>query len=242
MPELEIISKFQEERIPALTSSKGWKEVLIKENREKLVALNSLEPDLIHVDPQYLKQDIPHALSIMYLRDGAANRLVKAAKLLPKGLKFLVWDAWRSLEVQQSLFDEFKKRLHKENPDWNDEKLNTETQTYVSLPSRNPSRPSPHNTGGAVDLSVCDFQNKPLSMGVTFDFFGKEASTNYYETLESTNSEQVLSRNNRRLLFHVMTYAGFTNYNEEYWHFDFGNQFDAIRKHTFAVYGSTSPK
>lgn len=39
-----------------------------------------------------------------------------------------------------------------------------------------------------------------------------------------------------------MTRAGFTNYDEEYWHFDLGNQFDAIRRNSVAIYGATAPK
>lgn len=196
---------------------------------------------MIWIDPQYLKQNIPFAVGEMYLRDKAAKALVRAAKLLPDGLKIVVWDAWRPLGVQQSLFDTFKAELARKNPEWNNDRLNKETQTYVSLPSSDPKKPSPHNTGGAIDLSLCDFENKPLPMGVPFDFFGKESSTNYYENLPNITPEQIVYRNNRRLLFHIMSRAGFTNYEEEFWHYDFGNQFDAVRKNAVAVYGAITP-
>ena len=39
-----------------------------------------------------------------------------------------------------------------------------------------------------------------------------------------------------------MTEAGFTNYDEEYWHFDFGNQFDAARRRGTAIYGAAVPE
>ncbi|MCG4287414.1 D-alanyl-D-alanine dipeptidase, partial [Lactobacillaceae bacterium KNUT 0156] len=49
-------------------------------------------------------------------------------------------------------------------------------------------------------------------------------------------------RENRRLLYHVMTQAGFTNYIEEWWHFDYGNQnWATVSKRDFAVYGATKP-
>lgn len=238
----EAIQTCLENPIPVLKSSAGWKEVEIRECGEPLVSLNNLNPDLIVVDPQYLNQKIPHALSTMYLREGATNALIEAAKSLPKGFKFVVWDAWRPLEVQQSLFDEFKHVLTINNQDWDEARLMKETQTYVSLPSTNPVRPSPHNTGGAIDLSICNIQNVPLSMGVPFDFFGKESATNFYENLQNSDPNQATYRNNRRLLFNVMTRAGFTNYDEEYWHFDLGNQFDAIRRNSVAIYGATAPK
>lgn len=139
------------------------------------------------------------------------------------------------------MFDTFKAELARKNPEWNNDRLNKETQTYVSLPSSDPKKPSPHNTGGAIDLSLCDFENKPLPMGVPFDFFGKESSTNYYENLPNITPEQIVYRNNRRLLFHIMSRAGFTNYEEEFWHYDFGNQFDAVRKNAVAVYGAITP-
>lgn len=241
MPGIKTLSELEKCPIPEPTSSRGWKDVLIVENGEKLVLLNNLSPTLIRIDPQYLKQNIPFAIEEMYLRDKAAKALIRATELLPDGLKIVVWDAWRSLDVQQSLFDTFKAELARKNPEWDDNRLNRETQTYVSLPSSNSKRPSPHSTGGAIDLSICDFENKPLPMGVPFDFFGKESSTNYYENLSNITQEQIVYRNNRRLLFHAMTRAGFTNYDKEYWHYDFGNQFDAIRKNTIAVYGVIAP-
>lgn len=39
-----------------------------------------------------------------------------------------------------------------------------------------------------------------------------------------------------------MSIAGFTSYDEEYWHYDLGNQFDAVRKNAIAVYGLATPK
>ena len=44
---------------------------------------------------------------------------------------------------------------------------------------------------------------------------------------------------NRRLLFNAMVDQGFTNYSEEWWHFDYGNQFWALINGVHAIYGST---
>lgn len=236
MQEIEVISDFQEEPIPKFKPSTNWKEVPINDNGEKLVALNNLNPDLIRINPQYFNQNIPHALATMYVREGAASALLKAAQFLPKDLKLVIWDAWRPLDVQRALFDSFKRSLHIKYPDWDEKKLLKETQTYVSLPSDDPGKPSPHFTGGSVDLSICDKWNAELPMGVPFDFFGKEASTDFYERPDITPAE-ILFRNNRRLLFHILMKVGFTNYNEEAWHYDLGNQFDAARRQTVAVYG-----
>lgn len=236
-----VQSELLNKPIPELVSSAGWKDVPIRENGEKLVPLNELDSKYILADPQYFKQKIPHALPTMYVREAVAQKLLEAVKMLPEGYRLLIWDAWRPLEVQQSLFDDFKSKLHSKNPDWSEERLNTETQTYVSLPSTNPSCPSPHNTGGAIDLTICTEKGIPLSMGVPFDFFGPEAGTNYYEKLTNLTPAQTEARNNRRLLFHIMEQAGISNYDEEYWHFDYGNQFDAKRTgKKYAIYRKIS--
>lgn len=47
MLEIETLSELQREPIPKLVSSRGWQDVLIVENNEKLVLLNNLDPALI---------------------------------------------------------------------------------------------------------------------------------------------------------------------------------------------------
>lgn len=69
----ETLTELQNEPIPTLRQSTGWREVMIEENGENLVVLNNLDQDLVIVDPQYLNQKIPHALSLMYLRQSAAT-------------------------------------------------------------------------------------------------------------------------------------------------------------------------
>ena len=77
-------------------------------------------------------------------------------------------------------------------------------------------------------------------MGTDFDYFGPESAARYYEDNFVVTDAQV-KRDNRRTLFSVMTDAGFSGYDEEWWHFDFGNQFDAARKDkSYAIYGRIS--
>jgi D-alanyl-D-alanine dipeptidase len=219
--------------IPVLKRVDNWKNIPIEECGENLVQLNNLDPNLVMVDPQYYKRGIQHSTQIMCAREGVAKKLLIAGSQLPKGLKLLILDAWRPLEVQQALFDDYVTNLEKTLTEPR-EKLIEIAQTYVSLPSSDISKPSPHFTGGAVDLTLCDTQGKQLDMGTAFDFFGPEAGTRYYEGqgLDSTASL------NRRVLYNSMVAAGFSAYDEEWWHFDFGNQFDTVRtSKQFAIYG-----
>ena len=229
-----------DKEIPLIKSVEGWKEIEIKECSEPLVLLNSRATDKISVDSQYYKSGIAHASPNLYARRGVANRLVVAASLLPPGYKLLIWDAWRPLEVQQSLFDSYVNLLRFQDPNVSEETITEFAQTYVSLPNNDPVKPSPHFTGGALDLSILNPNGIPLNMGTGFDFFGPEAATRYFEDIYVSNDDHEI-RDNRRELFSVMTRGGFSGYDEEWWHFDFGNQFDAARKDkSYAIYGRIS--
>lgn len=232
------ITPYSEQPIPPIKSVYGWKETPILENNQVLVPLNSLNKELIVTQPQYYLQNIPHSNEIMHAREEVAEKLIEAAKLLPEGYKLLLWDTWRPLEVQQALFDKYYEKLKLENPEVDDDKLSELTQTYVSLPSDNPNKPSPHYTGGAVDLSILKTDGSPLPMGTEFDHFGPKAALRHYEELFNPSKQEIIYRNNRRILAGVMMEVGFSPYDEEWWHFDYGNQFDAARSDKEnAVYG-----
>lgn len=227
-------------KIPIIKGVSGWKEIEIKECGEPLVLLNVRTPDKIVVDSQYYALGIDNASPNLYARQGVANRLVVAASLLPPYHKLLIWDAWRPLEVQQALFNNYLEKLRSSYPDKQDTELLELAQTYVSQPSADVTKPSPHYTGGAVDLSILDPDDNPLNMGTNFDFFDPEAATRYFEDTFITIDKHEI-RDNRRMLFTVMTRAGFSGYDEEWWHYDFGNQFDAARSEKGnAIYGGIS--
>jgi len=148
----------------------GWKEVPIKEKGEPLVALGpfsdhrEIETDAIYfgqrVNSPYMvnelngEEPLTGSLLTMFVRESVAKQLMEAQRLLPKGMYLAVWEPYRTLEVQQSLFDTYYNALKAQHPDWSEDALLTETQRYVSLPSTVPARPSPHNTGGSVDVSI----------------------------------------------------------------------------------------
>jgi len=238
MPAHELISNCAQldpllrKDIPQFSSLDGWKNIPIKESYQPLVSLNAFQDNFpICVIPQYKNQQIPGALDNMLLRKEAAERLLLSSKLLPDGYKFVVFDAYRPLEVQQSIFTDLKNILCYENPTKNDAEITLMTETYVSFPSSNPLFPSPHTTGGAIDLSICDESGKLLDMGTPFDSFDIDSRTN------PTSKCSQLVYDNRKLLYNIMTYVGFTNYPDEWWHYDFGNQFWGKIKNRTAKYG-----
>lgn len=152
-----------------LPSVLGWKEVPLKENGEPLVALGPFsDNDAIFTDSIYFgeRSDSPYAsttpegsLITMFVRQDVAEQLKKAQEALPQGMYLIVFDSYRTVEVQQALFDKYFRELQSQHSDWSNDELLAETQKYVSIPSADSSKPSPHNTGGSVDLAI--FQLPP---------------------------------------------------------------------------------
>ncbi|MFD0746223.1 M15 family metallopeptidase [Phytohabitans flavus] len=50
------------------------------------------------------------------LREGVVSRLLDAHRLLPRGLSFLVTEAYRPLDRQQAIFDEYRDELRRRRP------------------------------------------------------------------------------------------------------------------------------
>jgi D-alanyl-D-alanine dipeptidase len=245
---LKKYETFKETPISITVKTWDWAEsrkIEIKECNDKLVPLG-LAPDKIVVSPQYFIQKIDGALAESYTRETIYHKLIEASKYLPCGYRFVIFDTWRPLKVQQSLFDILKDELRKKYPSDSDEEITNKTLVYVALPSWDAKKPSPHNTGGAVDLTIADEDGLLLKMGTEFDDPSIKTKTIYYEEKlakgAELNPEEIEVLKNRRLLYHIMTGVGFTNYVDEWWHYDFGNQNWAfMSKSDHAVYGKFAP-
>jgi zinc D-Ala-D-Ala dipeptidase len=224
-----MFADFASRPIPPIRPPEGWKDVPIVECGEPLVAISSLQHPRIQVEPEYYLQQIPTAVEEMYLRTGAAARLLQAVDHLPEHLCLLIWDGWRPLTVQQAIFDAQYQVFQQQEPSLTDDELRSRTETYVSVPSADPRRPSPHSTGGAIDLTLVGSDGHSVHMGTEFDGFGPPCRTRFLEERlehgEHLTEEESAWLRHRRLLYHAMIGAGFTNYWEEWWHYDYGNQF-----------------
>ncbi len=189
---------------------------------EPLVDLRSFQNPRLYISMEYSRRGIPGAISRCLLRRTAAERLMYALELLPPGYGFLIYDAWRPIQVQQALFDSYYQAVRESTAGQglSEEQLMEQVRRFVSIPSYDSRNPSVHNTGGAVDLTVTDDQGRALPMGTGFDDFTKAAHTDYFESREETTY-----RDNRRLLYACMTAAGFTNLPSEWWHYDYGTNF-----------------
>jgi D-alanyl-D-alanine dipeptidase len=130
-----------------------------------------------------------------YLRYKTVKALVNAnEKFLKKGYRIMLFDCYRPIEIQKKMWKIVS------NPN------------YVA----DPKKGSIHNRGGAVDITLVDFQGSELDMGTNFDFFGIEASHNYDQLSKEVKA-------NRKLLRKIMTQNNFKIFESEWWHYNLKN-------------------
>ncbi|MEK4229842.1 M15 family metallopeptidase [Solibacillus sp. FSL H8-0538] len=140
--------------------------------------------------------------------------------LLPENTSFILYDGYRPFQVQQYLFTHFSEQIKKQYPTYTEEEVLEETRKYVAFPSLEPGHSIPHLTGGAIDLTLGDLVGNALNLGTDFDAIDPKSATRYFEQHPNENEEALKYR---RLLYNCMIAVGFTNYSEEWWHYDFGN-------------------
>jgi len=217
----------------------------IRDCGEGLIPM-SLLPEKILVLPEYFIQGIPSALPEAFVREGVWERVVRVSRRLPEGFRFVILDAWRPPAVQEELFEACKRKIENRFPGKSSKEIVTMTRRYVALPTHDPSRPSPHTTGGAVDITIADPMGRLLPMGSGFDEDTDRSATRYFEEKiereETLKSDEEKFLKNRRLLFHILSTEGFCNCRDEWWHFAYGTQAWAWEKNTpFAIYGFKRP-
>ena len=189
----------------------------------------------IIIEMKYPLLNMENAFNKCLVRKEVLNRLLEAKKYLPKGVTFKIWDAYRSLSLQEEIFKKYKEDIIKI---FNLENLNEKDQIniiskYVSLPSNNADIPPLHTTGGSVDLTLAyEETKKELDIGVNFDEFSILTKSSIFE--QKGMNKKI--RKNRRILYNSMIKAGFTNLPSEIWHYDYGNRAWAFYKNTTAIY------
>lgn len=172
------------------------------------------------------KRRIPGSLKDVWLRKSVAGKLVEVNKeLAPFDLEVHIFDGYRPIETQQSLWEHFIEKGRRQLKTSDEKKLKNFAGKFASDPTgfkTSDSRTWPtHNTGGAVDLTLRKKSTgELLDMGGAFD---DASSISFTDALERKSNNHA-ARTNRRILYHAMTRAGFVNYPYEWWHFDYGTQ------------------
>lgn len=226
----------------------GWRQVPIVPRDEPLVATGpgSEFADLYtsglywgeHTNSPYAVGELDGALLTCFVRRGVALALREAQRVLPPHLGLVLFDGYRPVALQGALFTFYADELAKRHPDWSRAAVEEATQAYVSCPSADPAAPSPHLTGGAIDLAIYtvpgwDGPDRPeariiqrdarlLEYGTAFDHGGPTAALGYFEDLGATRvltPEEELARDNRRLLYWLLQHVGLDPIPSEWWHY-----------------------
>ncbi|MDR2834667.1 MAG: D-alanyl-D-alanine carboxypeptidase family protein [Bacteroidales bacterium] len=145
-----------------------------------------------------------------YVLPECLNKLIKAYEILQTlrpNYSFVIFDAVRSVEAQQIMYDS----------NIFDSLKIPQNQKYIFVAKPGTSL---HNYGMAIDLSIIDTENKLLNMGTNFDYFGELAKTYRTEDMYKLGRLSKEQYENRQLLFSVMKQAGFTVAQNEWWHFN----------------------
>jgi len=209
--------------------------VVLKEEDEPMVDVSAYTGGKILVDMQYYKHGRPGAIDRALVRRSVADKLLAAARALPQDYRLKILDAWRPVSVQRDIFDEYYHALKSapENKGLSDGALHDMACRFVSFPQTGERLSFVHSSGGAVDLTLTDRAGNDLDMGCGFDDFAPLAATDALESAPDTPAAK-----HRRLLYTVMTEAGFTNYPDEWWHYDYGDLFYAAATKSAARYAS----
>ena len=188
---------------------------------------------------------IPGSIPGVFIRSSVGERLRAVnTRLASAGIELYLFDAWRPQAVQRYFHDVwFPAWLSKRQPELAGQALVEEVEKYWSAPTAGAASPSPHATGGAVDLTLRFVATKqPLFMGGLFDDVTEDAWTDSFERrqLHSMSDDEACA--SRRLLYWVMTEAGFANNPTEWWHYSWGDQMWArLTGQPAAYYGPCDP-
>jgi D-alanyl-D-alanine dipeptidase len=134
----------------------------------------------------------------LHCREGVAQRHLRADMKLQKGIRLLIVECHRPLELQDAYWETQLKSLRERHPDWPEDKLAKENAKFVAPPEIVP----PHSPGGAVDLVLVDAEGEELNMG---SFLNEKGPVMHTEARGLTRG----ARRNRTPLLEVMKNAGF---------------------------------
>lgn len=169
----------------------------------------------------------------MRLREGALERLYEAAaRAAHQEVALYLFDAYRHPARQRLTHAIGRGIVRTIHPTWPRALVRELANKYVAAPDA--IAPPPHTTGGAIDVRLTTLQGRALSMGF-------RARTDHPQIAPE-------ARTNRTRLRDLLESVGFSNYEEEWWHWSYGDSGWALRTgmpHAFygrAPYPSNGPE
>ncbi|OGT15416.1 MAG: hypothetical protein A3I12_06985 [Gammaproteobacteria bacterium RIFCSPLOWO2_02_FULL_38_11] len=202
------------------------------------------EKNILPFNAYYLANR-PGSAPRLFTRKVVLQRLKQAAKQLEPHYGLLIFDTFRTIETQTDLFNSICNEVKSQHPKWTQEQIGKEAKRFAAHPYDS-ARPAPptHNTGGATDLTIYDLlSGKQYDFGTHFDEVADATRTDFFEqpyeaSYGYTTQEWETFQHNRRILFNLMKNVGFTNYREEWWHYDLGDWNWALELKTHWIFDS----
>lgn len=192
----------------------------IHENHEPLIDLIQ-QKEIVYGPPPIVANNTNYTK----MRKTVYDKLKEAQTLLPKGLKFCLYEGYRSLELQQSIFDERYKALRQADPTASHEQIFKESTKFVSpvINLDGSKNIPPHSTGAAIDVYLVDDKGKVVDMGIHLDDTYQDLKGIYCQTDSDVISSQAKAY--RKIMNHALQSVGFINYPTEYWHWSYGDRY-----------------
>ena len=166
----------------------------------------------------------------LWARTGVGDRLNLAQEHLTvahPGYRLMVVDAWRSPGRQRLFYRLALVAVRLLRPWWPTALVRETAARYIAAPDA--GFPPPHSTGGAIDVRLIGPDGNVARMGPR----GLASARTDYDRISPTEAW------NRRIFATAMSAAGFSNYEEEWWHWSYGDTLWALESgETHACYGS----
>jgi zinc D-Ala-D-Ala dipeptidase len=183
--------------------------------------------------------EIPHNTDYTKTRQTVYEKLKQAQSSLPKGMRFCLYESYRSLALQEMLFDNRFEKVHTLHPNWTQEEIFQETTKLVSPVTNQDGTKNipPHSTGGAIDIYLMNEAGQPIEMGI----HPKDWMQDMDGSLSLTNSQKISveAQHHRQVMRNALTPVGFVNYPTEYWHWSYGDRYWAYHQgQSAAIYGA----
>lgn len=208
----------------------------IKENHDPLVDISHQKsPELLYGP----SPEIPNNTDYTKIRKTVLEKIKLAQTMLPKGIRFCLYECYRSLALQEQLFTERYQKVIKKHPNFSHEERFIETTKLVSpVVNLDGTRNiPPHSTGGAIDIYLIDENGEPLEMGIHPKDWMSDIDGEI--SLTASNKISNTAKNNRQLMSEVLSHVGFINYPTEFWHWSYGDRYWAYHtKQSYALYGT----
>lgn len=227
-----IVSSYSEQQTILLIADPKVLAIPIMGNHEPMVELKKQSDIAYGPSPE-----IPNNTDYTKMRKTVYEKLKQAQALLPQGLHFCLYEGYRSLQLQKTLFDARFAKVKAQHPGWSQQQLFNETTKLVSpIVNLDGSKNiPPHSTGGAIDVYLLNDQGGAVDMGI----HPKDWMNDLNGSLSLTNSNVISkeAKKYRQIMSDALSHVGFVNYPTEYWHWSYGDRYWAYNKHkSHAIY------